>query len=57
MRHIDLRIGYKRVSMPLCEIPDTPLHIQGDDMSTNSNMYRKESSRRRFIILGDKQLE
>ena len=57
MRHIDLRIGYKRVSMPLCEIPDTPLHIQGDDMSTNSNMYRKESSRRRFIILSDKQLE
>ena len=24
-------LGYERVYMPLCEVEDTPFHIQGDD--------------------------
>ena len=25
-------LGYERVSLPLCEVADTPFHIQGDDL-------------------------
>ena len=24
-------LGYERVYLPLCKVPDTPSHIQGDD--------------------------
>ena len=25
-------LGYERVYLPLCEVADTPFHIQGDDL-------------------------
>ena len=31
-----LPFGYERVYLPLCKVADTPFHIQGDDMNTNS---------------------
>ena len=33
-------LGYKRMYLPLCEMADTPFHIQGDDIydRSHSNM-------------------
>ena len=28
--HINRRLGYERVYMPLCSVADTPFHIQDD---------------------------
>ena len=27
-------LGYERVYLPLCEVADTPFHMQGDDILT-----------------------
>ena len=34
-------LGYERVYLPLCQIADTPFHIQGDDIMIILKIHNK----------------